>query len=448
MLWRKALHHVAAAADIDRHFTAGFILDDGRMAMTADGGDATVVCINPDRFREAIKKYGKEPLSLAAFLHGVACHELAHLDGRMGNGHDEGFIAAREDLGASTAHTIPQIAELAACTLGLGPCNVEPTKYEAARQEAIRACEPAVTGQEASWTSGDLCQAAADPLAPMVASFVDRLLEIRPGGLSRDYIEGFAVRHETRLRSAVTGLSAGHGAQHVESLPSVAAKPFPSLNAALDALDVSDMLGDLEMIRSEASGARVALLETVIDALATADSVETMVDLAANLQEAADALSKVSAATSVLNKIKRILARLAVTHVESLPAPKRQARDAKSARVVAAIRAKLGPHILRSDWRKRRPADATPSWGCCYVASEAAYHALGGAKSGLRVMHVTHEGAPHWYLTAEDGRVIDPTADQFSSPVPYGQGKGKGFLTTAPSKRAQALLAEAGLSAA
>lgn len=209
MLWRKALHHVAAAADIDRHFTAGFILDDGRMAMTADGADGSVVCINPDRFREAIKKYGKEPLSLAAFLHGVACHELAHLDGRMGNGHDEEFIAAREDLGASTAHTIPQIAELAACTLGLGPCNVEPTKYEAARQEAIRACEPAVTGQEASWTSGDLCQAAADPLAPMVASFVDHLLELRPGGLSRDYIEGFAVRQGARLRATVAGLSAG-----------------------------------------------------------------------------------------------------------------------------------------------------------------------------------------------------------------------------------------------
>lgn len=350
MLWRKALHHVAAAADIDRHFTAGFILDDGRMAMTADGADGSVVCINPDRFREAIKKYGKEPLSLAAFLHGVACHELAHLDGRMGNGHDEEFIAAREDLGASTAHTIPQIAELAACTLGLGPCNVEPTKYEAARQEAIRACEPAVTGQEASWTSGDLCQAAADPLAPMVASFVDHLLELRPGGLSRDYIEGFALRHEAQLRSAVTGLSAGRdtGAQRIESLPAPRASRI---------------------------------------------------------------------------------------------------HDAKVARVVAAIRANLGPHVLRSDWRKRRPVNAAPSWGCCYVASEAAYHALGGAKSGLRVMHVAHEGAPHWYLTDADGRVIDPTADQFSSPVPYVEAKGKGFLTTAPSKRASSLLAAAGLSA-
>lgn len=347
MLWRKALHRVAAAAGLDRHFAVGFILDDGRMALTAAGDSGAVVCINPDRYAEAVKKYGSEPLSLAAFLHGVACHELAHLDGRMGRGHDEEFIAAREDLGASTAHTIPKIAELAACTLGLGPCNVRPTKYEAARQEAVRACEAVVTGQETSWTASDLCRTAADPLTPMVASFVDRLLELQPGGLSRDYIEGFALRHEAQLRSAVTGLSAGRdtGAQRIESLPA----------------------------------------------------------------------SRV--------------------HV------------AKVAHVVAAVRANLGPHVLRSDWRKRRPVNAAPSWGCCYVASEAAYHALGGAKSGLRVMHVTHEGAPHWYLTTADGRVIDPTADQFSSPVPYSQGKGKGFLTTAPSKRALALMGAAGLSA-
>jgi len=448
MLWRKALHHVADAANIDRSFTAGFILDDGRMALTADGDGGAVVCINPDRYREAIRKYGSEPLSLAAFLHGVACHELAHLDGRMGHGHDEEFIAAREDLGASTAHTIPQIAELAACTLGLGPCNVTPTKYEVARQEAVRACEPEVIGAEAS------SHAAVDPLSPMVASFVDRLLVVRPGGLSRDYIEGFAVRHEARLRAAVAGLSDEHLArgsvshsESAESLPSKAAKPFASLNAALDTLDVSNLLGDLEMLRSEASKSNAALIEAASDVLMTADSVETMTDLVANLQDAAGSLSTVRAAAVVLKKINRVLARLAIgaQHVESLPSKKGHA--AKVARVVASIRAKLGPHVLRPDWRKRRPANATPSWGCCYVASEAAYHALGGAKSGLRVMHISHEGAPHWYLTDGSGRVIDPTADQFSSPVPYGQGRGKGFLTTEPSKRAVALLADAGLSA-
>jgi len=124
--------------------------------------------------------------------------------------------------------------------------------------------------------------------------------------------------------------------------------------------------------------------------------------------------------------------------------------------VIAAIRAHLGPHVLRPDWRKRRPANAVPAWGCCYVAAEAAYHALGGTAAGLHVMHVNHEGASHWYLVdasrhetrdgAERPVVVDPTADQFVAAVPYRQGKGKGFLTLQPSKRAQALLVAAGLA--
>lgn len=191
-LWHQALQSVASAAGINRQFSAGFILDDGRTAMTADGDGGAVVCINPERFAEATAKYGHEPLSLAAYLHGVACHELAHLDGRMGHGHDEEFIAAREDLGAATAHVIPKIAELAACALGLGPCSTRPTQYEAARLEAVRACE-----------GDEICEAARDPLDAMVASFVDRLHELRPGGLSHDYIAGFAERHRARIRAVV-----------------------------------------------------------------------------------------------------------------------------------------------------------------------------------------------------------------------------------------------------
>ena len=205
-LWRQTLQSVASAAGINRKSSAGFILDDGRTAMTADGDGGAVVCINPERFAEATLKYGHEPLSLAAYLHGVACHELAHLDGRMGNGHDEEFIAAREDLGASTAHTIPKIAEQAACALGLGPCDAQPTQYETARLEAVRACEGVVTGAETSWTARDLCAAASDPLDAMVASFVDLLMDQRPGGLSRDYIAGFAERHGVKLRAVVASL--------------------------------------------------------------------------------------------------------------------------------------------------------------------------------------------------------------------------------------------------
>ena len=117
----------------------------------------------------------------------------------------------------------------------------------------------------------------------------------------------------------------------------------------------------------------------------------------------------------------------------------------KVARVVTAIRAQLGPHVLRPDWRKRRPDAAVASWGCCYIAAEAVYHALGGESAGLKVMHVNHEDSPHWYLVDAAGAPVDPTVDQFATPVPYARGKGKGFLTLQPSKRAQALLVAAGL---
>jgi len=55
---------------------------------------------------------------------------------------------------------------------------------------------------------------------------------------------------------------------------------------------------------------------------------------------------------------------------------------------------------------------------------------------------VADEGAPHWYLVdLATGRAVDPTADQFRTSPDYSRGIGKGFLTSAPSKRARAILA-------
>lgn len=83
--------------------------------------------------------------------------------------------------------------------------------------------------------------------------------------------------------------------------------------------------------------------------------------------------------------------------------------------------------------------------GHCYVASEAAYHALGGPTSGFTPQFVRHEGEPHWYLKQDGtGLIYDLTADQFATPVPYDQGKGKGFLTKEPSKRARVILERIG----
>lgn len=73
--------------------------------------------------------------------------------------------------------------------------------------------------------------------------------------------------------------------------------------------------------------------------------------------------------------------------------------------------------------------------GNCYVTSEALYHLLGGKASGWTPHTVRHEGDVHWFLVHESGLVLDPTATQFRSPVPYALARGRGFLTRAKQAR-------------
>jgi len=110
------------------------------------------------------------------------------------------------------------------------------------------------------------------------------------------------------------------------------------------------------------------------------------------------------------------------------------------------LRTKLNAAIrnaLRKSDDLRRPkyrGDADPFRGHCYVASEAAYHILGGEKSDFKpcVMRVGEDN--HWFLKNEKGQILDPTWDQFNSTLDYTLGKGKGFLTKTPSKRAKELI--------
>ena len=101
------------------------------------------------------------------------------------------------------------------------------------------------------------------------------------------------------------------------------------------------------------------------------------------------------------------------------------------------LRSSLTPDLLHRKYRNQ----TSPVGGHCYIVSEALYHLLGGKYSGLKPMHLIHEGKSHWYLqdkVTED--ILDITADQFTTPVPYEQGRGKGFLTRNPSKRALRLI--------
>ena len=92
-----------------------------------------------------------------------------------------------------------------------------------------------------------------------------------------------------------------------------------------------------------------------------------------------------------------------------------------------------------------RAVKRVASDGDCYPAAEVVYHAAGGKRAGLTPVQVEHEGQSHWFVRGEDGRVYDPTADQFKTPVPYADGVGRGFLTKKPSRRGRDMAREAGV---
>lgn len=112
------------------------------------------------------------------------------------------------------------------------------------------------------------------------------------------------------------------------------------------------------------------------------------------------------------------------------------------AQAIDLVRSVLGPERLTSDRKRRRPQNATPSWGCCYIASEAVREILGRDLYTPHSVKVT--GDVHWYLVhKETGAIVDPTADQFDTAPDYASGRGRGFLTKEPSKRARAILEDA-----
>lgn len=108
------------------------------------------------------------------------------------------------------------------------------------------------------------------------------------------------------------------------------------------------------------------------------------------------------------------------------------------AAAVHAVRASLSDDLLKPQYRAQ--PNRRPTTGHCYAASEAVYHLLGGKDAGWTPVRIRHEGGPHWFLRHTDGTVLDPTGDQFDTPVPYATGTGCGFLTRSPAARAREIL--------
>ena len=124
VVWDAALRLVAAEARLRQRFSPGFVLDDTVSGMasyeTSESGNRQyVVYVHPMTLRSVVNAHQHRPLSIAFWLHGLACHELTHLDGRMGEGHSESYVAAREDLGFATAHLLAPLADLVSRVLQL-----------------------------------------------------------------------------------------------------------------------------------------------------------------------------------------------------------------------------------------------------------------------------------------------------------------------------------------
>jgi hypothetical protein len=109
--------------------------------------------------------------------------------------------------------------------------------------------------------------------------------------------------------------------------------------------------------------------------------------------------------------------------------------------LMARVQANLTPDLLDPEWAARRPPDAHPFTGHCYVAAEALYHLAGAARSGLSIYRCTFDGGKtHWWLRDDGGVIYDPTAAQFGGSPPYHLGRRTGFLSRDPSRRARLLM--------
>jgi hypothetical protein len=115
---------------------------------------------------------------------------------------------------------------------------------------------------------------------------------------------------------------------------------------------------------------------------------------------------------------------------------------------VAVLAARLAPlctpDLLSRAYRRQWTPQHPPGFGACYVAAECLYHLLGGKAAGYQPqVGRDAEGGTHWWLTGPGG-IIDPTAAQYTArglEPPYAQGRGCGFLTREPSRRARLLTA-------
>lgn len=112
--------------------------------------------------------------------------------------------------------------------------------------------------------------------------------------------------------------------------------------------------------------------------------------------------------------------------------------------LIKKIQAVLTDDLLTPYWKDIiKKEDNHPTAGHCYAASEALYHLIDGQKSRYTPHVGRTEDGTHWWLQNKRNKILDPTIEQFyykEKLPPYNNGRGTGFLTKSPSKRAQIII--------
>lgn len=108
--------------------------------------------------------------------------------------------------------------------------------------------------------------------------------------------------------------------------------------------------------------------------------------------------------------------------------------------LIKKIQSSLSNELLKGRWKNQ----SHPLEGHCYIATEALYHLLGNQEwKPMCASYIDEKGkATHWWLINKmTGDILDPTKEQYYPDIPpYHLGKGVGFLTKNPSKRAKIVI--------
>lgn len=121
VLWDQLLRMVMDTyGQVDKDIYPGFVLDDDAVAMYIP--QIATIAVNPFFFKQAKESYNNSR-DLAAYLHGLICHELAHAIQGVGHGgqdgHNEAFSITREDIAFNTYSLIPAFSRLLSEVLGI-----------------------------------------------------------------------------------------------------------------------------------------------------------------------------------------------------------------------------------------------------------------------------------------------------------------------------------------